>query len=137
MHGEKLHYAKQAASHLIDLLNIKDRLAVVMYDTEINVVSPSRKMSDANKDIVKGEIQRIISRGSTNLFAGWVKGCEQVAERMSGNSFNRALLLSDGLATPGTSLIARFQPHASELVWIITNTYLKQCRMQAVVISTF
>ena len=48
MSGEKLHFAKQAAAHLIDLLEAKDRAAVVMYDNEIDVVSPSREMSGAN-----------------------------------------------------------------------------------------
>jgi Ca-activated chloride channel homolog len=115
MKGEKLHYAKQAAAHLVDLLEKSDRVGIVMYDTNIDVVSPSREMSAANKSLVKSELQQISSRGSTNLFDGWLKGCEQVAENESKNSFNRALLLSDGKANQGLTNIDEIATHTSGL----------------------
>ena len=62
MQGEKLHYAKQAAAHLVDMLSEKDRAAVVMYDSEIDVVSPSLQMTKANREQAKAAIQRITSR---------------------------------------------------------------------------
>ncbi|MBM3138277.1 MAG: VWA domain-containing protein, partial [Chloroflexi bacterium] len=76
MSGEKLHYAKQAAAHLIDLLGKNDLASVVMYDNSVEIVSRPRKMTEGNKTIVKKEIQEIFSRGSTALFDGWLKGCE-------------------------------------------------------------
>jgi Ca-activated chloride channel family protein len=114
MSGEKLHYAKQAAAHLIDLLGEKDRAAVVMYDSRVDIVSHSREMSPTNKTLVKTEIQRIFSRGSTALFDGWLKGCEQVAENTS-EGLNRTLLLSDGLANSGLTDIDEIASHAREL----------------------
>ena len=115
MQGEKLHFAKQAASHLIDLLDESDRVGIVMYDSEIKVISPSRTMSAANKKLVKSELQRIASRGSTNLFDGWLKGCHLVAENEMQNSFNRTLLLSDGMANQGLTNLDEIATHTSGL----------------------
>ena len=48
MQGEKLHYAKQAAVHMIDLLSPADRAAVVMYDDNVDVVCASQPMTAEN-----------------------------------------------------------------------------------------
>jgi len=115
MSGEKLHYAKQAAAHLIELLGKDDLASVVMYDNSVEVVSRPRKMTEGNKSIVKKEIQEIFSRGSTALFDGWIKGCEQVAENAADGFLNRTLLLSDGLANVGLTDQDAIASHAREL----------------------
>ena len=115
MHGEKLHFAKQAAAHLVDQLGSNDRLAVVMYDEEVDVVSPSLQMTGDNKARLKSDIQRIASRGSTYLFGGWLKGCELVAEQDGNKGINRTLLLSDGLANVGLTNLDELATHARQL----------------------
>ena len=115
MSGEKLHFAKQAAAHLIDLLGKEDLASVVMYDDAVELASPTRKMTDGNKTAVKKEIQEIFSRGSTALFDGWLKGCEQVAENSNDSSLSRTLLLSDGLANVGLTDQDAIASHAREL----------------------
>jgi Ca-activated chloride channel family protein len=115
MSGEKLHYAKQASAHLVDLLGKDDLASVVMYDDSVEVVSQPRKMTDGNKTAVKKEIQEIFSRGSTALFDGWLKGCEQVAENAADGFLNRTLLLSDGLANVGLTDQDAIASHAREL----------------------
>ena len=115
MSGEKLRYAKQAAAHLIELLGKDDMASVVMYDDSVEVVSPPRKMTDGNKTAVKKEIQEIFSRGSTALFDGWLKGCEQVAENSNDGFLSRTLLLSDGLANVGLTDQDAIASHAREV----------------------
>src|SRR5688572_27310631 len=45
MQGDKLRYIKQAASHVLDLLDERDRIAVVAYDDQINVIARSERMT--------------------------------------------------------------------------------------------
>jgi len=114
MQGEKLHYAKQAAAHLVDMLSERDRAAVVMYDSEIDLVSPSLAMTAANRAQAKAAIQRITSRGATNLFDGWVRGCREIADS-DGEHFRRTLLLSDGQANEGLTNLDEIATHVREL----------------------
>ncbi len=115
MQGEKLHYARQAAAHLVDLLSARDRAAVVMYDNEIEVVSPSMVMTAEKRAGMKAAIQRISSRGSTNLFEGWLRGCRVIADSEGREHFKRTLLLSDGLANQGLTNLDEIATHVREL----------------------
>jgi len=115
MRGEKLHYAKRAAAHLVDLLTAEDRAAIVMYDNEINTISPSLGISAKNREQIKSAIQCISSRGSTNLFDGWLQGCREIADSEDKEYFKRTLLLSDGLANQGITDIDEIATHVREL----------------------
>lgn len=115
MSGDKLHFAKQAASHLIDLLGEEDLVSVVIYDDVVKTVSTPRNMTEPNKTKAKGEIQGIFSRGSTALFDGWLKGCEQAALNTQDGIISRTLLLSDGLANVGLTSQDEIASHARAL----------------------
>ncbi len=103
MDGEKLDFVKQAAVHVVELLDKKDRVAVVIYDDTVDVILPSTFMTNEAKEQARQKISAICSGGSTFLFGGWVKGCEQVAEATTAKTFNRTMLLTDGLANVGVT----------------------------------
>ena len=103
MDGEKLDFVKQAAGHVVDLLDKKDRVAVVTYDDTVDVILHSTFMTNEAKKQARQKIAAIRSGGSTFLFGGWVKGCEQVAEAATAKTFNRTMLLTDGLANVGVT----------------------------------
>ena len=115
MSGEKLDHVKLAAAHVVDLLSEKDRVAVVIYDDTVEVIVPSILMNEANKKEAKRKIASIRSGSSTFLFGGWLKGCEQVAEAATEKTFNRTLLLTDGLANVGITSIGELAEHAQAL----------------------
>lgn len=115
MSGEKLHFAKQAASHLIDLLSEEDKASVVIYDDKVEVVYAPQEMNHGNKTAAKTGIQEIFSRGSTALFDGWLKGCEQAALNTADGVISRTFLLSDGLANVGLTNQDEIATHAREL----------------------
>ncbi|MFY9158173.1 MAG: von Willebrand factor type A domain protein [Chloroflexi bacterium ADurb.Bin120] len=115
MHGEKLHFAKQAAAHVIDLLDQQDRAAIVIYDNEVEVLMQSQFLTEKVKHEAKAKIMGIQSRGSTFLYGGWLEGCRQIAETISKQSFNRTLLLTDGLANVGLRDVSAISMHAQEL----------------------
>jgi Ca-activated chloride channel homolog len=72
MAGEKLEFVKQAAVHVIDLLDEKDRASVVIYDDRIETIVPPGNATDKFKKQAKASIQTIESGSSTNLSGGWL-----------------------------------------------------------------
>lgn len=99
MSGEKLSYARKAARFLANELTARDRLAIVTFDDEVNVLVPSQPVQDPKLFIKK--INTIHSGSSTALFDGWLAGATQVANHLDNKGLNRVLLLSDGEANQG------------------------------------
>ena len=102
MGGEKLEQAKQAAMMLVDQLDKKDVLSLIVYETEVEVVLPAGPLRDRKKEI-KRIIQEIETGGSTALYGGVQKGGRQLDEFLSQQRISRVILLSDGIANVGPS----------------------------------
>jgi len=99
MGGRKLSNARKAARFLAGELTTRDRLAIVAFDDEVQVVMPSAPVSDPQLFIAA--INTIHSGGSTALFDGWLAGATEVANHLDPAGLNRVLLLSDGQANRG------------------------------------
>ncbi len=115
MSGEKLQFVKQAAAHVIDLLDETDWASVVIYDDEVDTIVPHGNVTAEYKARARSSIHRVRSGSSTFLSGGWLKGCESVATGDNGNSINRTLLLTDGLANVGIRNEDELASHAREL----------------------
>jgi Ca-activated chloride channel family protein len=115
MQGDKLHYVKRAASYVLDLLDGRDRVALVAYDDEIQVLSPSTPVSADARASMKQRIDALAPGGWTNLSDGWLEGCREVANWLSPERVSRALLLTDGLANRGVTDVEGLTHHAREL----------------------
>lgn len=101
MSGEKIRQAIRGAADAIDLLGPEDIVSVITYDSTVNVLVPSTKLTDPES--VKAAIRKIHADGNTALFAGVSKGAAEVRKFMDKNRVNRVILLSDGLANVGPS----------------------------------
>lgn len=99
MAGSKLSYARKAARFLDGELTERDRLAIVTFDDEVNVLVPSQPVRDPLLFI--SAINTIDAGGCTALFDGWLAGATQVANQLDPQGLNRVLLLSDGQANEG------------------------------------
>ena len=99
MQGEKIEYAREAASYAIKNLLAEDRVSVVAYDNRILIPVPSRPVLD--KAAILEKIQAIVPHGSTDVHGGWLAGAEQVALHKQSARLNRVLLLSDGRTNTG------------------------------------
>ena len=99
MNGSKLSYARKAARHLASRLGRHDRLAIVVFDQDSDVLMPSTPVHRPDPFI--RAINTINSRGCTNLHDGWIGAARQVAEQLDNGALNRVLLLSDGHANEG------------------------------------
>jgi Ca-activated chloride channel family protein len=99
MQGQKIQYARQAACYAIEQLLPTDRVSVTIYDDRVETLVPSTLATD--KVHITRQIERIQSRNSTDLHAGWVQGGVQVSQHLNPEHLNRVILLSDGLANQG------------------------------------
>jgi Ca-activated chloride channel family protein len=115
MGGDKIRLARDAAVAAIRRLDSRDRFCVVAYDDVVEVVVPSTAASArAVADAVRA-IMSIEARGSTDLCAGWLRGCEQVAIEQAPDAVTRVILLTDGLANHGVTDAYEIVGHAAEL----------------------
>src|ERR1700752_122265 len=99
MEGEKMIRAREAAMFCVEQMLPTDRLSVVTFDDQIEVLFPSELV--ANKQAMKDLISRVAARGSTALHEAWVRGGLTVSERMLDQGINRVVLITDGLANVG------------------------------------
>ena len=123
MSGEPLNEAKKCDMMLVDRMSSNDQLSVVTYDSNASVVFPTTKVS--RKDLLKTEISRIRSGGTTALYDGWSVGAEQVAQNAGGNYLSRVLLLSDGQANSGLTDEETISSHCQTMAenGVTTSTY--------------
>ncbi len=116
MGGEKMARAREAATFAVRQLGSRDRISLVIYDDQVEVVWPSSPLREkTDKTRLLQLIQQIHSRGSTNLFGGWVEGSTQVAAHLQPESLNRVILFTDGLANQGLTHPEEIGQHVAAL----------------------
>lgn len=115
MQREKLQYVKQAASHVLDLLDARDLVALVAYDDQVTLIAHSKPVTEQARAEMKDKINELRPGGWTDLSGGWLEGCRQISANQLGQGVNRALLLTDGLANRGITDIEELTHHAREL----------------------
>ncbi|MFM7241813.1 MAG: vWA domain-containing protein, partial [Opitutia bacterium] len=99
MSGEPLKAAIESASRIIRGLRDDDRVAVVTFDTQVDVVQPL--VHPTERDALVHRVQSVVSGGSTALFDGWEAGMRQLQGQVSKERIARIILLSDGQANHG------------------------------------
>ena len=106
MAGEgKLSRAREAAAGIVERLGPTDRIAVVQYDDQAQVIAPETAASAAGKRVALEAIASLAPGGGTNLGAGLALGRDQLrpAADDSGGRVRRLILLSDGIANVGVT----------------------------------
>lgn len=100
MGGDKIRYAREAVKFVVKNLGSEDKVSLVQYDNEVDVLFPATSGKDKNK--ILGRIEKIAARGMTNLSGGMMEGFNQVSSSYKKEGMvNRVFLLSDGLANRG------------------------------------
>jgi Ca-activated chloride channel family protein len=114
--GRKFTLARQAVEQALRMLRSDDCFSLVVYDDEIDLLAPSSLATAAAKTRALDALSSVAPRGSTNLGAGWLRGCEQVADHLvREDAVSRCLLLTDGLANRGIQDRRELALHAAEL----------------------
>ena len=123
MAGPPLEEAKRCAAFIVDRLDARDRVSLVVYDSQVQVLAPCAPVAD--RESLKRTIAGIVEGGSTNLHGGWLTGAESLAPHTSPTTLSRVILLSDGCANHGITDLPQIAAHVSELAQagVTTSTY--------------
>ncbi|MDP2935463.1 MAG: VWA domain-containing protein [Dehalococcoidia bacterium] len=100
----KMDTAKKSALAVLERLQERDRVAVVIFDDKIDLLQAIAPATSDIKARVRESLSRIEARGSTALHEGWLTGCQAIAADSSPESargLSRLFLLTDGLANVG------------------------------------
>ncbi|MFO1538888.1 MAG: vWA domain-containing protein [Chloroflexota bacterium] len=111
----KFGLATAAIREGIGRLQKDDRLTIVAFDTEVDVVAPATRATAEGKAAAIAALERIGPRGGTDLAGGWLRGAEQVAAGMIDDGVNRVILLTDGQANHGMTDSREIETHAAGL----------------------
>lgn len=113
--ARKFTLAREAVQQALRMLQPTDRFALVVYDTVIDVLARSTRATPSAKAVALEALSLVEPRGGTDLGAGWLRGCEAVAEQLDTEGVTRCILLSDGLANQGITSRDELAMHAGEL----------------------
>jgi len=102
MAGAKLETVKRCARYLVERLGPEDAIALVTFDSEVQLVS---SLAAPDLSQLGPRIAAIGPGGMTNLSGGWLKAIEEVRRREDG--VRRVLVLTDGLANEGITAPAQ------------------------------
>jgi Ca-activated chloride channel homolog len=104
MSGDKIQTAKRAALAVIDKLDERDTVGVVVYDDQIEVIQAPTALTNAVKLRIKSALAEIDARSMTALHEGWLTGCDALEKHAAATGrqgLTRLFLLTDGLANVG------------------------------------
>ena len=123
MDGAPLNHVKSAVSHFVDQLKQTDKLSIIQYDHEANIVYPRSNLKSLPE--LRLNISRMQARGSTDILNGWEKGFYQFLKGDNDNTTRRIMLFSDGVANRGAIHPESFSRHIREAakLGISTSTY--------------
>lgn len=104
MRGERLDAARSAVRKLLDALQPDDRVSLVSFADDVVVHTPAVALDASGTSTLQLALDALQTRGSTDLAAGWLQGCECVAQRRAKAGRlerDHVFLFSDGHANLG------------------------------------
>lgn len=111
MRGDKIRTAILGTQEGIRRMGDQDRFSVVSYDDAVEITVPSTAGTAAGKEAAAARVAVLEPGGSTDLHAGWMKGCDQIAAWLTQGQVARCLLFTDGRVNCGVqetpTLVAR------------------------------
>jgi Ca-activated chloride channel homolog len=113
--ASKFPLAQKAVESAVARLDDRDRVSLVVYDDQIDVLMASAHATPAVREDVRKALGAVTPRGTTALFDGYLHGAQQVAAHVEAHSLGKVLLLTDGLANVGLQDSAEIARHVSEL----------------------
>ena len=97
MMGEKIYQVKESLKILISLMEEKDRLCLILFNSSAENFFNLEFLTKKNKEILEGKINQINAHGGTNILSG-LKMAVEVIKNQTYNEkrVSSILLLSDG-----------------------------------------
>ncbi len=101
MGGQKINDARMAVIQLMERLTAQDRMAIITYSNNVEILSPLVYMNTTNLRNLSTTVRRIQSGGGTNLGGGLEHGIATLIQTDGSLRQRRVILISDGLANQG------------------------------------
>ncbi len=99
--ADKLSRVKESLLTLVSQLRETDTLALVVFDSEAQVLRPARPVGD--REEVRRLIRQLEPGSSTNIHAGLMLGYREALKNFRREATNRVVLLTDGIANQGVT----------------------------------
>jgi Ca-activated chloride channel family protein len=100
MDGAKIDAVKTALSRLIDKLDERDRLAIVMFDDQVDLLLASTPVTD--REAIRAKLGDIYARGATDMASGLRAGFAQVQAHAGQAGVNdRVMIFTDAQTNTG------------------------------------
>jgi Ca-activated chloride channel family protein len=109
MMGDPISDARAASLALLDMLGPDDRLAVIAFHSETEVLLPSTRLRGADMAELRAQIGRMQAQGTTDLGGGMRVGLEELVRNFEPEGINRLVLLSDGVPNDPNGIVALSQ----------------------------
>ena len=109
MDGRPIDDARAATAALLDSMHDGDRLAVVAFHSEVEVVLPSTRVERGNLEALREQVSALRATGTTDLGGGLRAGIEEVIRHYEPQGINRVVLLSDGVPNDPSTIEALAQ----------------------------
>ena len=137
MNGDKFRLVKHSVNFILSQLDMRDRLAVVVFDSTAQTIFPFTHVTPSMRDMLYVKIESISIGNSTNLCEGIQTGIKLLIERETSSQVSSLLLFSDGLPTVGVTqkdaiLNAMHNPCNQPLVRHLPSTSLKRNTLYSV-----
>ena len=100
MGGGRLDLVKNTIGELIGRLSPEDHVAIVSFDTEVEIHQPMALVSSINPQALRRNLSTLDPRGGTNIELGFKAGIDETKKLPSGVEAT-LILLSDGQANEG------------------------------------
>jgi Ca-activated chloride channel homolog len=118
----RLPLAKQALGLLLEQLDERDQVSIVVYGDQARVVLPPTNATQ--KERIAAAIHALRSEGSTNVQAGLELAYTMALKAFKPEGVNRVILLSDGVANNGITdadgIFGKVKSRASEGITLTT-----------------
>ena len=101
MYGEKIHQVKESLKILVDMMNEKDRIALVLFSSYASLLNDLEYLTKENKEKIKKKIEEINATGGTNIASGLqiavdILKKEKNTPKENESRSSSVILLSDG-----------------------------------------
>lgn len=104
MNGKPLEYAKKSAIKMVEHLSDQDYAGLVIFASEVEVVSTPLQMTQENKDQLRAKIGNLSIGGCTNFSGGMIAGLNEMAKAdLPKEMIKRLIMLTDGCANVGVA----------------------------------
>lgn len=104
MDGQPIEDARAATAALLDAMHEGDRLAVVAFHSQTEVVLPSTRIDGGRVEELRERVSALRATGTTDLAGGLRAGLEEVIRNFEPQGINRVVLLSDGVPNDAATI---------------------------------